>query len=209
MIFQYGSAEMNYLKTVDSQMGAVIDRLGKLEREVMPDVFEALVNSIAAQQISSKALETVWWHIRTKFRPLTPENVLAQPEALLHKCGLSKRKGGYIRGAAEQIVSGALDLDGLRTLPDGEVVKRLTKLPGVGPWTAEMLLIFSLQRPDVLSYDDFGIRRGLRMLYGLPALTRADFQIYRERFTPCGTVAGLYLWAVAGGAIPEMSDPGV
>ncbi|MDY3618451.1 DNA-3-methyladenine glycosylase family protein [Agathobaculum sp.] len=198
---------MNYLKAVDPKLGAVIDRVGKLEREVMPDLFEALVNSIAAQQISGKALETVWWHIRTKFRPLTPENVLAQPEALLHKCGLSARKVGYIRAAAEEIVSGALDLDALRTMPDSEVVKRLTKLPGVGPWTAEMLLIFSLQRPDVLSYDDFGIRKGLRMVYGLPSLSRAEFQSYRERFTPCGTVAGLYLWAVAGGALPELTDP--
>ena len=72
-----------------------------------------------------------------------------------------------------------------------------------------MLMIFSMQRPDILSFGDFGIRKGLRMLYGHPNIDRALFEFYRQRYSPCGTVASFYLWAIAGGAIPEWTDPAV
>ena len=78
-----------------------------------------------------------------------------------------------------------------------EVIRELTALPGVGRWTAEMLLTFSLQRPDVLAYDDLGIRKGLCRLYGLDSLTKQQFAIYRARYAPHATVAALYLWHIA------------
>ena len=78
---------------------------------------------------------------------------------------------------------------------------------GIGVWTAEMILLFCLQRPDIFSYDDLAIQRGLRMVYRHREISRERFETYRRRFSPCGSVASLYLWAVSGGAIPELTDP--
>ena len=87
-----------------------------------------------------------------------------------------------------------------------EVIRELSSLKGVGIWTAEMILLFCMQRPDVFSYDDLAIQRGLRMLYHHRSIDRKRFEMYRRRFSPYGSVASLYLWAVAGGAIPELKD---
>ena len=87
-----------------------------------------------------------------------------------------------------------LDPDGLRELPDDEVIARLVALNGVGIWTAEMILIFSMERPDVVSWGDLAIRRGMMKLYGIGTLDRAAFDRYRKRYSPYGSVASLYLW---------------
>jgi len=112
-------------------------------------------------------------------------------------CGIPDRKAGYIKMAADLVLSGGLDLEGLCRLSDEEVVKTLTALPGIGRWTAEMLLIFSMRRPDVVSYSDLGIRRGMKRVYGLKELTREQFMHYRNRYSPYGTVASFYLWAAS------------
>ena len=90
-----------------------------------------------------------------------------------------------------------LNIAELATLPDAEIIRRLSSLNGVGVWTAEMLLIFSLERPDVVSWGDLAIRRGMMNLYGLDSLTREQFERYRKRYSPYGSVASLYLWALA------------
>ena len=92
-------------------------------------------------------------------------------------------------------------------MSDAEAAEYLCRLRGVGLWTAEMLLTFTLQRRDVLSFGDFGIKRGLRMLYRHREIDRERFERYRRRYSPCGTLAAMYLWEVAGGALPELSDP--
>ena len=114
--------------------------------------------------------------------------------------GMSLRKAEYILDFARRVQSGEFDLEAVRRMDDGQAIAALTSLRGVGVWTAEMILLFCLQRPDVLSYDDLAIRRGLRMLYRHKALDRERFERYRRRYSPCGSVASLYLWAVACGA---------
>ena len=138
---------------------------------------------------------------------VTPQALLAQPQTALQALGLSARKVDYMRGIARQVVDGELDLPGMAALEDAEVCRRLAALRGIGVWTAEMLLLFSLQRPDILSYDDLAIRRGLRMLYRHKEMPRERFERYRRRFSPYGSLASLYLWAIAGGALPELDDP--
>ena len=92
-------------------------------------------------------------------------------------------------------------------MSDDEAIRALSELRGIGVWTAEMILLFSLQRENIFSYDDLAIQRGLRMLYRHKRIDRALFEKYRRRFSPYCSVASLYLWAVSGGAIPELSDP--
>ena len=181
--FSYGLSELAHLKDRDPGLGAVIDRIGWIEREVTPDLFTALIHSLAAQQISNAAAATVRRRLSRLLGEFTPQRVAQTPLAELQACGLSSRKAAWIQGLGQHVVSGALDL---------------SAVPGVGVWTAEMLLIFALARPDVVSWGDRAIRRGLQRLYGLETLNRAQFAQYRERYRPYGTVASFYLWALAG-----------
>lgn len=206
-IFRYGQKEMQYLKDRDQRLGGVIERLGHIEREVYPDLFAALVNSVIGQQISAQAQRTVWTRVCGLLRSVTPEAVEACPAQELQSCGMSMRKVQYIKQAARMICSGALDWTALADKTDGEVCAELVKLHGVGVWTAEMLLIFSMQRSDIFSRGDAGIQKGLRMLYGHKEITSELFETYRRRYSPYGTAASLYLWEVAAGAVPELTDP--
>lgn len=204
--FYYTEAETDYLKKKDKRLGAVIDKLGHIEREVVDDLFEALVYSIVGQQISTKAQITVWNRIKAGLGTVTPETVTAAGEAVLRGFGLSGRKAGYILGAAERILCGELDLKALEKMSDAEVKQELCRLPGVGVWTAEMLMTFSMQRKNIFSFGDYGIRKGLRMIYHHREIDQKLFARYYKRYTPYASVASLYLWAVAGGAIPGMRD---
>ncbi len=196
--FEYGAAETAYLRARDPLLGNVIDSIGMLSRAVHPDPFSALVNSIVAQQISMKAADTVWERLTALLGgAVTPEAVGAAEMQALQACGMSMRKASYIKGAGDAALSGVVDFGALHALPDQEVIRRLTALRGVGVWTAEMLLIFSLRRPDVLSWGDFGIRRGIMRLHGLDTLSKAEFEDFRALYSPYGSVASLYFWEIA------------
>ena len=196
-IFSYGYNEVDYLKIQDEQLGAAIDRIGFIEREIIPDLFTALVHSIVGQQISAKAAVTVWNRLQEVCGAITPQSIAEIEVTDIKQCGTSMRKAGYIKGIGEAVMQGQLKIDELPGLPDAEIIKRLSALHGVGVWTAEMLMIFSMQRPDVVSWGDLAIRRGMINLYGLQALDKAEFARYRQRYSPYGSVASLYLWRLA------------
>ena len=128
---------------------------------------------------------------------ITPDNIAAAEVEQIQQCGMTMKKACNIKKLAEVVSTGALNLQELRDLPDTEVIKRLVSLDGVGIWTAEMLLLFSLCRPDVVSYGDLAIRRGMMNLYGLKGITKTDFERYKKRYSPYGSVASLYLWKLA------------
>ena len=121
-------------------------------------------------------------------------------------CELSYQKKVYTKDFAEKVKDGSFDIEGIWKKSDEEAIEELSSLKGIGVWTAEMILLFCMQRPDVFSYDDLAIQRGLRMLYHHRSIDRKRFEMYRRRFSPYGSVASLYLWAVSGGAIPELHD---
>jgi len=204
--FSYGQTEIDALKAADPILGDAIDRIGEIRREVIPDLFAALIHSIIGQQISTKAQITVWSRFCTRFAPLSPQMLSTLPLEELQSCGISLRKAEYIHDIAAQVTEGTLDLAAIAQLSDEEVIAALSKLRGIGRWTAEMLLIFSLQRKDVLSFDDLAIQRGLRMLYHHRKITPTLFRRYRKRYAPYASIASLYLWAIAGGVLPEMKD---
>lgn len=204
--FQYGEREIAYLKSRDKRLAEVIDKVGFLKRPVIPDIFTALVHSIVGQQISTKAHETVWRRVQSALGSITPEAFCNIPDETLRKAGLSLRKVGFIKNAAQKIMSGEVDITSLADLDNDNVCSRLCSLDGIGRWSAEMLLLFSMQRPDVLSYGDLGIQRGLRMIYRHRRIDRKLFEKYRRRFSPFCSVASLYIWAVAGGAVEGYKD---
>ena len=196
-IFEYGQKEIDYLKRKDKKLGVAIDKIGMIQREITPDPFTALVSSVVSQQISKKAAETVWNRLYMLLGNITPENITQVEQSEIQGCGMSERKAGYIKGIADAAISGIVDVNILHTLTDEEIIKTMSSLRGVGVWTAEMLLIFSLSRPDVVSYKDLAICRGMMNLYGLKELPKEKFERYRKRYSPYGSVASLYLWALS------------
>ena len=208
MYFTYGEAELSYLRQKDKRLCAVIDRIGRIDRTVDPDLFSSVVHHIIGQQISTKAQETIWQRMQDAFGGVNAETVFSAGVPKLQSMGMTFRKAEYITDFAEKVYTGVFDPDAVCHMSDADAIRVLSSLRGVGVWTAEMILLFCLQRPDIFSYDDLAIQRGLRMIYHHRRIDRTRFEKYRRRFSPYGSVASLYLWAVAGGAIPEMKDNG-
>ena len=198
--FEYGETEIDYLRKKDKKLGAVIDRVGLIKRPVNPDVFSSLVESVVSQQISSKAANTVCQKLRN-LCGMDAERLAALTIEEIQSCGMSMRKAGYVKGVADAAVSKTVDFEALSGMSDNEVIRTLTALKGIGVWTAEMLLIFSLMRPNVISYGDLAIRRGMMRLYNLKELPKAHFERYARRYSPCCSVASLYLWHISSLAL--------
>jgi DNA-3-methyladenine glycosylase II len=195
--FEYGDKETEYLKNADQLLGDEIDRIGKVERVIIPDLFPALVYAIIGQQISLKASRTIWGRMQDRFTQITPENIAGIPMEEIRQCGMQASKAGYIKEIAQKVADGVFDLNSLRDLPDREAIKKLSMLNGIGVWTAEQLLLNSMERPNILSYGDIAIRRGLMKLYSLPELTKEQFTVYKNRYSPYASVASLYLWKIS------------
>lgn len=206
MYFAYGQTETDYLKAKDSRLAAVIDRLGHINRTVDTDLFSSVVHHIIGQQISTKAQATIWQRMQDALGTVTADSIAAAGVPLLQSLGMTFRKAEYITDFADKVHTGAFDLGAVERMSDEDAIRALSALKGIGVWTAEMILLFCMQRPDIFSYDDLAIQRGLRMVYHHRKIDRKLFEKYRRRFHPYCSVTSLYLWAVAGGAIPEMRD---
>ena len=159
--FICGEKELEFLKERDARLKEVISRVGVIKRRAMPDLFEALVRSIAAQQISSKAHETLWNRMLNGIGGISAEKIDALEIEKLQSFGMSFKKAGYIKNAAAKIVSGEFDISALRNMDDEKIVETLTSLDGIGVWSAEMLMIFSMRRPNVLSFGISQSKGGL------------------------------------------------
>ena len=196
LTFVYGETEIVHLKLRDKKLAAVIDEIGHIQRAVNPDVFAALIDSIVGQQISAKAAVTVGNRLHILCGG-DYKNIYTLTHEEIQACGMSMRKAGYIKGVADAAESREIDFAALPDKSDDEIIKTLTALPGIGVWTVEMLLIFSLQRKNIVSYGDLAIRRGMMKLYGLKELPKDKFLRYAKRYAPYGTVASLYLWELS------------
>ena len=203
--FPYGEHEIAYLKSRDKRLGEIIDKVGMVKRRVIPDLFAALVHSIVGQQIATKAHETIWRKMTGVLGEISPKRCSALARGVagvrnhvqeggLHPVGGTENRIGRVRHPF---------------IADDErcrVCAKLSELDGIGVWTAEMLMLHSLQRPDVLSFGDLAVQRGLRMLYHHRKITRPLFEKYRRRYSPYGSVACIYLWAVSAGAVEGLKD---
>lgn len=192
--FEYGEKEIRHLSRISPELGEAIERIGFIEREVEPDLFTALISSIVSQQISGRVAEVIWARLVKLVGEATPEKVSQFSIEELRSCGLSQRKAEYISGIAHSVTEGVLDMEMIKSLCDADFVRELTKFRGVGEWTAEMMLIFSLERPDVLSWGDLAIKKGVMKLYGLNSITREQFDVIKASFSPYNSVASLYIW---------------
>jgi DNA-3-methyladenine glycosylase II len=188
-----------YLSEIDPIMGRAIELIGPCTLQPDPDIFEALVDAIISQQISVKAADAIMTRLRAAIpgAKVSPDALLPFDYDALRSLGLSPQKARYIRNLLDHIVGGQLDLAHLAELDDETVISKLTAVKGIGRWTAEMILIFSLGRPDVLPVDDLGFMEGVREAYNLPARpTRKELQERGELWRPYRTFATWYMWAL-------------
>ena len=153
--FLYGETELRWLSERDPALGAYIHRMEPPRRRLLPDLYSGLIYYILGQQISAAAAATEWNRFQKAFDPVTPEHIASIPEEEIQQTGTTFRRAGYIRAISRQGARGDLDLAAFSAFPDNAFCRELVKLPGVGRWTAEMLLIHVLQRPDII------IRRAL------------------------------------------------
>lgn len=204
--YMYGEKEINYLKSKDKKLAAVIDKIGPLYYEVQEDIFSAVIYSIIGQQISTKAHQTIWKGFKESVKEINADSILTMGIEEIQRYGTTFRKADYITEFAKKVKSGELDLEQLHEMSEEEVITELSTLRGIGIWTAEMVLLFGLERPNVFSYGDLGIIKGLRMVHHHREITKDRFERYRKRYSPYGSTASLYLWQVAGGAIEGMKD---
>ena len=191
--------ENTTLLEATSHLAGVCDVMAELiERHTPPRIdpkppeayFDVLVSSIIGQQLSVKAAATIEARVREVATPLTPEVLGQTPVDALRQQGLSRSKASYVHGLAEAFGSGAIDPHRLSAASDREVIESLTALKGIGPWTAEMFLIFGMGHPDVWSPGDLGLRKAVWSLFG----PEADPQEVSERWRPYRSYAALYLW---------------
>jgi len=199
-------AAREQLAASDPTMATLIERLGEIDlktrlrrrgEERPADAYGALLRAIVGQQLSTKAARTIYGRILELFdgRTPPPERLLEASEADLRAAGLSGRKVEYIRDLAAHVISGELELDRLGELSDEEVVEEIVAVRGLGVWTAEMFLIFHLERPDVLSGGDLGIRKAVQIEYGLDEMPPpARVLEIGEPWSPHRSLASLYLW---------------
>lgn len=190
-----------FLKQSDPILGQIIDRVGacKLgEAQSQGDLLASLVKSILYQQLSGKAAAA----IHQRFLQLYPDqpfptalDILATPDDLLRGAGISRPKILYLKALAQKLIEGLPTLTELEQMDDEAIIQLLTQIKGIGRWTVQMLLIFRMNRPNVLPLDDLGVRAGIQKAYGLTALPdQKTVKRLGEKWQPYCSTAAWYLW---------------
>ena len=199
------------LTEVDEQLGGLIERAGpfQIEERSVTNTFEALLRSIVYQQLSGKAAATIYGRVRALYdgdSALLAEQILATADEDLRAAGMSRAKTAAAKDLATKTLDGTVpSLDRLSAMSDAEIIKRLIQVRGIGVWTVEMLLIFSLGRPDVLPVNDLGVRKGFMLTYDLENLPKPAELLERgERWRPYRSVASWYFWR----AVDIQNPPG-
>ena len=204
MYFQYGEKEIEYLKNKDKKLAKVIEQIGHPNRLVNHDLFSSIVYNIVGQQISTKAHQTIWERMIHELKEINADTLLNAGKVKIQSFGITFRKADYILEFAKKVSHKEIDLSSYPDKSDEEIIKELSSLNGIGVWTAEMVLLHCLERPNVFSYGDLAILKGLKMVYHHKKIDKKLFEKYRKRFTPYCSVASIYFWAIASGAIPDI-----
>ncbi|MBZ5680589.1 MAG: DNA-3-methyladenine glycosylase [Acidobacteriia bacterium] len=185
-----------HLKKSDPVMRGIIERVGPCRMEFGPPEFHSLAEAIVYQQLNGKAAVTIFKRFAALAgEPLTPEGILKLTDAQMRSVGLSKQKSAYLKDLAAKTSAGLLDFARLPELPDEEVIKHLTQVKGIGVWTAQMFLMFTLKRENVLPTGDYGVQAAIRKHYRKRKMPKPDVMEKIARpWAPYRSVACWYLW---------------
>ena len=186
---------ITHLKKSDPILGGIINQIGRCDVRTMPNSFESLARIIAGQQLSSKAADSIFARVKALngTKPLSPSAILKLSDEQLRGAGLSGAKIRSIQDLAAKVNSRQLQITRLESLKSEEVIAKITAVKGMGPWSAEMYLMFVLNRHDVFPIRDLGIRKAMMLHYGRRVSEKRMLKI-AEKWRPYRTVASLYLW---------------
>jgi DNA-3-methyladenine glycosylase II len=209
--FGYDPVEaIQYLAKIDDKLAQLMRRVGPYTMQIrsMHNPFEALARNIIFQQLHTNAATVIHGRVVALFGKgkLHPQDILAASEETLRSAGLSRAKLAALKDLAAKTLDGTVpSLARLRRMEDEAIIERLTAVRGIGRWTVEMLLIFRLGRADVLPVDDFAVRKGFAITYGLEEMPKPKaLKAYGERWRPYRTVASWYMWRAVR---PEQKPP--
>lgn len=189
---------LSHFKKNDPLLHTYALRVGpiKLEKDHPNNYFMRLCRSISGQQLSGAAAETIFSRFKKLYpKGVNPVTVLETPNEKIRLVGMSNNKISYLKNLAQAVVDGYLDFEKIADLPNEEVIRQLTKVKGIGPWTAEMFLMFTLGREDVFSYGDLGLKNGMKKIYGFkknPSVKTIERII--KKWSPYKTYACRILW---------------
>lgn len=187
--------EIIHLTAVDNKLGFLIDNVGEYTLTLRTDHTAAIIRAIVGQQLSFKAATTIWTRLEILCGDITPKAILSVTDDELRAVGLSRTKASYAKDFSMKVLSEEINFEVLRYQDDETIINTLTKVKGIGKWTAEMFLIFSLGRSDIMALDDVGLRRSMKWLYRLSELP--DIQTMKnisDKWKPHRTTASLFLW---------------
>src|SRR5271165_3775607 len=187
---------VNHLKKSDPILRGIIERVGPCRIEFGPPEFQSLAESIVYQQLNGKAAETIFKRFAALAgEPVTPEGILKLGDEQLRSVGLSRQKSAYLKDLAARTAAGQLDFSRLSEMPDAEVIQHLTQVKGVGVWTAQMFLMFTLKRPDVLPTGDYGVQAAIKKHYKKRQMPKPHImEKIAKPWVPYRSIACWYLW---------------
>ena len=199
LVYERNDECVQYLIKSDNRLGCLIKYIRKVELVLEPNGFKCLVKYIIGQQISDKARETIWNRLQMRFKDITPQNFITIDAEDICNVGLSRRKALCIKSLSKKIDEGYIDLENLKKESNKAVISILTEVKGIGKWTAEMYLIFSLGRIDVLSKSDGTIKRVLQWMYNLTDVPSSqDVENYFQKWSGFETIVSAFLWSSIG-----------
>jgi 3-methyladenine DNA glycosylase/8-oxoguanine DNA glycosylase len=187
---------INHLKKSDPVLRGIIERVGPCRMEFGPPEFHSLAEAIVYQQLHGKAAVSIFKRfVALTGEPLTPEGILRLSDEQLRSAGLSKQKSGYLKDLATKTRDRLLDFTNLIEMPDEDVIQHLTQVKGVGVWTAQMFLIFTLKRPDVLPTGDYGVQAAIKKHYRKRKMPKPrEMEKIARPWSPYRSIACWYLW---------------
>ena len=186
--------DLEALKALDPVLSEYIDNSEMPIRYYDNSFFECVTKTLIGQLISKKAADSIYQNLKHLLKQVSAKNFIEKDKEEIINCGIYEKKYNQILTVAKDVKSGILDAQQLALSNDQKIVKTLCKYPGIGPWSAEMILLFGLKRKDILSFNDFGIRSGVKKVYDLKTLSKVDFEKIKKRLSPYGSLASLYFW---------------
>ena len=193
--YHQNSYEVKYLIAKDPKLKSLFSRKEEIIVQIDDNYFQSLAGVIVAQQLSAKVASVIYKRLSALLQDeITPEKIEQANEIELRGIGLSYQKIKYLKSLAECVLTKTVDLSDLNHLSDQEIIEMLIKIKGIGVWSAQMFLIFSLGREDVFSVLDLGLRNALKKLYELPDLTNQEIEEMSLKWIPYRSIVSHFLW---------------